>query len=193
MRSAKSPLQLHKEIRTYLLRASDQRLIQEPRHEIYELIKRSDGRKPGAPADQTHTIAIGDERNFNRRLSLPHLTRPDGWWFDFQISLLSKNTELEIISYGFEIREPIDANRPLRWIRWDYSPPRVEKGGEVLPHDNVAAGLRAHMHVFTDDDGFSVPAPIMTPFELFDVLLHRLQLTGRERAVDREHQLVREA
>ena len=48
-------------------------------------------------------------------------------------------------------------------------------------HQNVTVGLRSHMHLGTDDDGYSIPAPIMTSFELLDLFVHGIRSDGRVR------------
>lgn len=57
-------------------------------------------------------------------------------------------------------------------MRFDLNPPG---------HSNEDLGLRSHMHVSSDDDGMSVPAPVMSSFELLDIMVHGLVKTGRVR------------
>lgn len=115
-------------------------------------------------------MAIGAVRNFDRDRALPHLTRPDDAWFDFQLLCRSRGCATEILAYDWEIR--FDNRSPVSFVRFDLNPPA---------HDNEADGLRSHLHLSSDDDGHSVPAPIMTPFEVLDLFLFGLQRTGRER------------
>jgi hypothetical protein len=55
-------------------------------------------------------------------------------------------------------------------VRFDLNPPGA--------HDNTLAGLRSHVHLGSDDDGFAIAAPIGSPFEMLDVLLHGVMATG---------------
>ena len=53
-------------------------------------------------------------------------------------------------------------------------------------HDNEQHGMRSHMHINSDDDGMSVPAAVMTPFELLGIMVHGLTRTGRQRHVAKQ-------
>lgn len=121
----------------------------------------------------THSIAVGDVRNFNRDRSRPHFTRKsDRAWFDFQLSVSETHSSLEVLSYDFELR--FEDSSPVSFVRFDLNP----KG-----HDNETDGLRCHVHLGSDDDGHSVPAPLMSPYELLDILVHGVNRTGRVRQV----------
>ena len=158
---------LHREIRTYLLKASDQRLIKESPVDVRRLLVLSD-RNGGAVV--TKSIAVGSVRNFRRDPSFPQFRRPDGGWFDFQLSVREEGGVLEVLAYDFELR--LSTKEPVEFLRFDLNP---------ADHANNADGLRSHVHLGSDDDGFSIAAPILSPFEILDVFLHGIAATGRLR------------
>lgn len=169
---AGTPKDLYLDIRSYLVKASDRRFLRESQHEIRRLLLIDDEPKKRKewPDDLTWSMSIGAVRNFRRDRNHPHLTRQDDAWFDFQLLCRSKDRATEILAYDWEIR--FDDKSPVSFVRLDLNPPA---------HDNEADGLRSHLHLSSDDDGHSVPAPIMTPFEVLDLLLFGLYRTGRER------------
>nr|WP_164933281.1 hypothetical protein [Corallococcus coralloides] len=159
---------LFREIRGYLQKASDKKFIRESPHLIYENLKLT------RLEDGMFDISVGDVRNFRRDLNLPHFTRADGGWFDFQLLIREGASELEVVAYDFELRLP--GGGQISFLRFDVNPPG---------HDNESKSLRAHVHLNSDDDGFSVPAPILSPFEVFDVFIFGVQSTGRVRRIER--------
>lgn len=168
--SNESAAQLQSNIRKYLQKASDRRIIVEGQ----DAIRRNVVMSPATSdiPNATHSIATPGPRNFHRDQLLPHFTRAaDGATFDFQISAQEVGRELRIVAYGFELRLP--AGSPLPFLRYDLSP---------CGHKNAQEGMRSHMHLGTDDDGFSVPAPMLSPFEVFDTFLHLIRSTSRQRA-----------
>jgi hypothetical protein len=152
-------------IRSYLFKASDCGLIRESQSTIRRELKfvEHGGGKFG--------VTIGDTRNFRRDRSLPHFTRNrDGSWFDFQL-LLSENAGVtEVVAYDFELR--LEDIPQIQFVRLDLNPPDGRASGEVL---------RSHLHLSSDDDGLSVPAPVLSPFEALDLFLHGLRISGRVR------------
>ncbi len=165
-RNHASSKQLHRDIRSYLIKASDQRLVGESRPDIHRLLLF------GGPDDKgCFDIAIGAVRNFNRTRDLPHMTRRcDGAWFDFQLLVREAEGRAEIIAYDFELRLP--PGDGIEFVRFDLNPPGS---------DNQEDGLRSHLHLNADDDGLAVPAPVMSPFEILDLFLHGVRRTGRTR------------
>jgi hypothetical protein len=157
--------QLYRDILSYLLKASDLRLLLEPPEVIRKHLLRM-----GPDAGGYFDIAIGTVRNFNRTKDLPHFTRPDGGWFDFQLQVKEGDGRADIIAYDFELRLP--AGCGFDFLRYDLNPPG---------HENQDDGLRSHLHLNADDDGLAVPAPVMSPFEILDLFLHGLRRTGRIR------------
>jgi hypothetical protein len=166
----KSAEMLRTEIRNFLVRASDKGLIAEGSNAIRQLVVMSPA--PRDIQDATHSIATPGPRNFHRDPALPHFTRlADGATFDFQIGVQEKGRELLLLAYGFELRLP--EGSPLPFLRYDLSP---------VVHRNTENGLRSHMHLGSDDDGFSVPAPMLSPFEVFDLFLHLVCPDERRRS-----------
>lgn len=155
------------EIRSYLIKASDQRLLEQSPSDIRALLPRPSSRD----ASGTFDIAVGNERNFRRTRDLPHFSRTDGAWFDFQLLVREHAGTAHILAYGFELRMPDE--RPFPFVRFDLNP---------QAHHNDDDGLRSHMHLGTDDDGFSIPAPIMSPLEILDLFLFRLRPATRQRS-----------
>jgi len=148
---------LYREMQSYLIKASDRKLIKEPHHEIYSLLKLTE------LSGGLFGLSVGDVRNFKRDPQLPHFTRSDGGWFDFQLLVREDSSGLEIVAYDFELR--LVENRQVSFLRFDVN-------------------LRAHLHLNSDDDGMAVPAPILTPFEIFDIFIHSVRSSGRVRRLD---------
>ncbi|WP_437638370.1 hypothetical protein [Sorangium sp. So ce854] len=158
--------QLRREVQSYLLKASDQGLIRDAPETVRRHL-----RYVGPDTNGYFDIAIGTVRNFNRTKELPHLTRGDGGWFDFQLQVREGDAEIEILAYDFELRLPTDNG--IAFLRFDLNPPG---------HENEAEGLRSHLHLNSDDDGLAAPAPVMSPYELLDLFLHGLRRIGRVRS-----------
>ncbi|WP_437475639.1 hypothetical protein WME75_23760 [Sorangium sp. So ce1014] len=154
--------QLHRDILSYLLKASDQRILRESPDVIRKHL-----RFMGPDADGYFGVTVGTVRNFNRTRDLPHFTRRDGGWFDFQLQV---NGQAEIIAYDFELRLPTDSG--FDFLRFDLNP-----HGRGQDDD----GLRSHLHLNSDDDGLAAPAPVMSPFEILDLFLHGLRRGERVR------------
>lgn len=161
-----SAIQLYREIRGYLIKASDQKLINESQKSIHQALLFFGPNRKGY-----FDIAVGRTRNFNRTKDLPHFTRRDGGWFDFQLQVEEKGTQAEILAYDFELRLP--EGNGIDFVRFDLNPPG---------HENEEHGLRSHFHLNADDDGLAAPAPVMSPFEILDLFLHGLCRTGRIRS-----------
>jgi hypothetical protein len=162
---------LYREIRSYLFKASDQRIL----GEAPEIIRRR-LLFGGPDREGWFEIAVGTVRNFNRNKELPHFTRrSDGAWFDFQLFVKEEAGRAEIIAYDFELRLPPDSG--FEFVRFDLNSPvsALRPGG--LPED----GLRSHLHLNADDDGLVAPAPVMSPFEILDLFLHGVRRIGRIR------------
>lgn len=158
-------------IRNYLCRASDQELIDDSVRDIREKLVISDP-SPEIP-DSTHSIGIAGPRNFRRDPGLPHFTRHfDKARIDFQISTRERAGNVEILAYGFELILP--AGAPFPFVRFDLNHDK---------HRNTSLGLRSHLHLGTDDDGYSVPGAMLSPFEVLDIVLHRVRAAGRARSI----------
>ena len=162
--------QLHGQLRSELLEASNARaildsppdvfrrvvLLSEPPLQVLEELR--------ARSLHRHAYCIlGGEKNQARDHGVPHFRRRDGAWFDFSIVVREHEDELELLAYDFELRFPPGMGVPF--LRYDLNLPR---------HDNAERDLRCHLHSGSDD--LLVPAPLMTPSELLAVFLEGAQL-----------------
>jgi hypothetical protein len=162
---------LFAQIRHYLNRASDQKLIDDSPREIRVKLVMSDP-APDVPG-ATHSIGIAGPRNFRRDPALPHFTRhADKARLDLQISTREAGGQVEILAYAFELVLPEGA--PFPFVRFDLNHDQ---------HPNASLGLRSHLHLGTDDDGYSVPGSMLSPFEVLDIIVHRVRATGRSRTM----------
>jgi hypothetical protein len=158
-------------IRRYLNLASDQRLIDDSLQDIRAKLVISDP-APDVPG-ATHSIGIAGPRNFHRDPALPNFTRhADKARLDFQISIREAGGQVEILAYAFELILPAEA--PFSFVRFDLNHDQ---------HPNAFLGLRSHLHLGTDDDGYSVPGSMLSHFEVLDIVLHRVRPVGRIRAI----------
>ncbi|HNH49035.1 MAG TPA: hypothetical protein PKY30_18465, partial [Myxococcota bacterium] len=89
--------------------------------------------------------------------------RHDGARFDVALTLRREGNSTEILAYSFPLW--FDGHPDLKRVRFDLNEPG---------HHNEGLGLRSHVHLNLDDEGFSVPTPIMQPLEVLDVLLFGL-------------------
>jgi hypothetical protein len=161
-----------RELQGYLIEGFNQGLIVDPPEKIMGAVLLREGadRIPAGDRARFHTLQVGAV-NFKSRSGTPRITRKDGAWFDFGLILREDGGAVELFSYRFALRIPRLGARGL--VRFDLNPPG---------HANDDLGLRAHTHLFTDNDGFSVPSPFMSPIEVLDVILFRLGAgTGRVR------------
>jgi len=161
-----SAKRLHHDIRKYLFNASAQRLLNDAPEVIRKNLLFTNPK-----GDNHFDIAVGTVRNFKRTKDLPHFTRRDGGWFDFQLLVKEEDGRAEILTYDFELRLP--SGSCFDFVRFDLNPPDERA--------KVRDGLRSHVHINSDDDGLSAPAPVMSPFEILDLFLHGLFQTGRVR------------
>ncbi len=165
----KTAKSLFQDIRQYLIQAVDDKLLEGGQAVVYDYLKFQPQRKG------KYVIAVGNVRNFHRDPSLPHFRRTkDQAWFDFLLVLAERARSVEILVYDFELRLP-GKGGASSFVRFDLNPPE---------HDNEADGLRSHLHINSDDDGMSVPAPVLSPYELLDVMVHGLVPIGRVRRTD---------
>lgn len=157
--------ELWREIRSYLIKAANARLLDGGEAGVNKMLKRAE------PRIGIFEIAVGNRRNFHRDETLPHFRRTrDHAWFDFQLLIADRDGGIDILAYDFELRLTNGS-----FVRFDLNP----EG-----HGNEDIGLRSHVHINSDDDGMSLPAPVMSPIELLDVMVHGLVKTGRTRRID---------
>ena len=105
-----------------------------------------------------------DKKDFSRLPSSARLKRDDDAWLHFTLTLKcdKKGRVVEMPAYDFELVFP-DDHQP-RFVRYDLN----EEG-----HENDRRWVRCHLHPGNDD--LMLPAPVMSPEELLDVLLRRLR------------------
>ena len=158
-------------LRHYLNRASDQKLIADSPRDIRAKLVISDPIPEVSGA--THSIGIAGPRNFHRDPTLPHFARyADKARLDFQISIREASGQVEILAYVFELVLP--EGSPFPFVRFDLNHEQ---------HLNASLGLRSHLHLGTDDDGYSIPGSMLSPFEVLDIVLHRVRGVGRARSM----------
>lgn len=158
------PSRMLNEIWAYLEEAFNQKLILEPPHLIRGIVLMSERKQDEVDHSVEYVqISVGKKRNFKSRDGLPRLTRADGAWFDFGITLRLTGSEAELFAYAFALRMAEGA--PVKQVRIDLN----GRG-----HANEALGLRSHVHLNVDDEGFAIPSPVMTPTEVLDIILFSL-------------------
>jgi len=161
-------------LRNILRRASDERLLRNPPHEVFSLVKRT-ALPPDAAAIRGAVAIAGGEKNQHRSRDKKHFERADGAWFDFTITVArADGPALELLAYDFELRLP-DGLQPPPWLRFDLNLPG---------HDNEEDGLRSHLHPGNDD--LQAPAPLMYPLELLDLFIHGFHGRSKPRRKGKE-------
>lgn len=163
----KSPDEFFRSVRGYLIKASNCGLIAQTPRDVRKLLSQH------RTSTNKLLVSVGSVRNFSQSKDLPHFSRKDGAWFDFQLEVEESDIGLIILWYDFEVR--LADGSPLKFLRFDLNP---------VGHDNEGRALRSHMHLGSDDDGWSVPSPILSPFEVLDLFLHGLSPTGRVRRIN---------
>lgn len=145
------------------------------------LIKLLSAEKALSPQDQreipagrkAEVLLVGGvpaSTDFQRQSREKHVVRRDGASFTARWIVASDPQGVEVLAYGAELWwSDFDSKTATnRWIRWDMN---------VREHPNDVRGMRAHMHVGSDD--WSLPAPEFRPLELLTVLLYAgTELTG---------------
>jgi hypothetical protein len=156
--------QLHRELCRTLIAAHNDKLLRTAPAQIYQLVKLDAPKSP-------ECVIVGGSKNFKRNPGLPHFQRDDGAWFDFAITVEeNRRGALRLIGYNFEIRFPEGASPAF--IRFDLNED---------DHDNEDRGMRCHLHPGNDD--LQVPAPLMSPGEVLNILLHGLRVERKPRRV----------
>jgi hypothetical protein len=157
-------LDVLRRIRRFLLSAYDEELLTNPLNEIYEYV-------PNITASRDKVMITGGlidgKKPFARSSDQARIKRSDGAWLHFTLTFRcsakgKKDKIEELWAYDFEIVFP-DEHSPS-FVRFDLNEPE---------HENEEREIRSHMHPASDD--LLVPAPVMTPEELLDVLVRRLR------------------
>lgn len=150
--SIKSAKELRAQIFNCLNQASNEGILATKLHEIHRLLKLAESKQDGANVYEI----LGGQRNFKRRVDIPHFKRADGCWFDFSILIDQQARNVEIIAFDFEIRFP--EKMPVRFLRFDLNPPG---------HGNDDRGMRFHLHPGSDD--LMIHSLPMSPLEIVNL------------------------
>lgn len=164
---AKTPSRLLQSLKNKLVKAYNGGQLKVGHNKIHECVQldpRGDEDNEVRAAPGKHVI-VGGIKDFHRNPASARLIRNDGAWLHFTILVeWDGNETLKLLAYDFELVFPEGHNPPF--IRFDLNPPG---------HPNEAREIRSHAHPGTDDTGFQLPAPVMTPEELLDLLVWDLR------------------
>lgn len=160
---AGSPKDVLRQIRRALKDALDRDLLKIPEASIYQHV-----RLECANEGEREFVITGGIKDFRRSPESARLIREDLAWLHFTITVRHyARDRLEVLSYDFELVFP-DGHAPP-FVRFDLNPPG---------HRNEARELRSHVHPGNDE--LQLPAPVMTPTELLELLLVRLRPRDRD-------------
>jgi hypothetical protein len=149
-------------IKRTLLKAYDDDFLETPQAKIHEFVP-----KPIVEGDKVKITGglVDGKKPFARMPDQARIKRWDGAWLHFTLTLRcsekGKKLVEELWAYDFELVFP-DGHSPA-FVRFDLNEPG---------HENEGREIRSHMHPANDD--LLVPAPVMSPEELLDVLIRRL-------------------
>lgn len=153
-----------RDLKRWLREAHQEEFLETPVSEIHQCVPR-----PVQKGDEVQIFGglIGerrDEKDFKRLASSARLRRDDRAWLHFTLTYKCdrKGRVLALSAYDFELVFPA-GHRPA-FVRFDLN----EEG-----HENDRRWIRCHMHPGNDD--LMVPAPLMSPEELLDVLIRRMR------------------
>jgi hypothetical protein len=151
-------------IRKALRDAYDDDFLETPPEKIYAFVPKLTMK--GDKAMITGGLVEG-KKPFARSSDQARIKRSDGAWLHFTLTLRcsasgKKDNVEELWAYDFELVFP-DEHSPS-FVRFDLNEPG---------HENENREIRSHMHPANDD--LLVPAPVMTPEELLDILVRRLR------------------
>ncbi len=158
-------------IKRELTFAYDDGLLKTPPNEIHEYVP-----KPVVDGDKVRIsggLVDGKKPFAPRPPELARIVRDDGAWLHFTLTLecAGKGKRARQVkslwAYDFELVFP-DGHSPA-FVRFDLNEPE---------HENEAREIRSHMHPANDDQ--RLPAPVMRPEELLDVLIRRLRSSRGE-------------
>ena len=147
---------LTKEIRPRLQRAVDNEILSIGAHQLGKFVRVTEG------VDAWELV--GGQKNFKRLKPMAELLTTDGGWISFAATLQPVEGGLALLAYDFERFFP---DGHVEFIRFDLN---------FVGHPNQALGLRSHVH--PGDDDWMLPAPILAPHELLDVMLARFGPRG---------------
>jgi hypothetical protein len=162
---------LKRKLRALLLGARDTGELASPHKDIHETLKIL-REPPPSLADKLKARSLhqgaccleGGDPNRLRDPAGRHLRRSDGAWFDFSITVREIDSQVEVLTYRFEIRFPPGFGAPF--LRFDHNLPEVVGG-------KPATEPRSHLHPGYDD--LRVPTPQMSPEEIMRILVFELR------------------
>ncbi|MBL9107507.1 MAG: hypothetical protein JNL82_41860 [Myxococcales bacterium] len=156
--TAESPSILLRQIRRVLKDALDSDLLkiaEDVIHKHVQLERSGD--------DDCEYVIFGGPKDFRRDDASARLIRDDLAWLHFTLTVRQHAPgRLEMLGYDFEIVFP-DGHIPP-FIRFDLNLPG---------HTNELRELRSHLHPGNDE--LQLPAPVMTPGEMLELLITRLR------------------
>lgn len=169
-----TPSDLVSKLRICLLNAKKGRKLKNSREEIthkllkmspvdsnlYERLKLTPEEHP---LKQVVSI-MGGQKDYKDDANSLHFLREDGARFNFALTLhLPPKRNMILLAYDFELRfAGIEA---LSFVRFDLNPPANSREDK----------MRCHLHLNQNDDGLSVPAPLMHPLELLNLFIDGLR------------------
>ena len=169
---------LWSEIFKCLIFASDEKILDTQRHEIYELLKRGEPPKDildllrigeGSKFKQTnYHVITGGKKNQKHRQEIPHFKLHNGCWFDFTILISEASKPSQILGFNFEIRFPEKFSPSF--LRFDLNPPN---------HKNNVGNMRFHLH--PSNEMIMLHSPLMSPLEILNMFLYGIKIPNKPR------------
>lgn len=173
--SGKTVADVWRAIKKALSDSYDDGLLANAPHEIHQFVpepRKKDGANPNL-----FILAGGlvEGKSFARLPEQARIKRDDDAWLHFTMTFrcapsgkrAGKAIE-EMWAYDFELVFP-EGHEP-NFVRFDFNEPG---------HENEAREIRCHLHPGNDD--LLLPAPLMSPEELLDVLVRRLRARDPEK------------
>lgn len=151
-------------IRKVLLEACDDGMLANAPHSIFkhvDCVSRRD-RATGAALE----AIVGGPNEHNCTPADGAFKRDDGAWFTFMFQVSDVGGSLRLESYALRLCFPRGSTPAF--LRFDLDGP-----GKANPAAHEREGLRSHLHPGHDD--LRVPAPILHPLELLDLVIYGLR------------------
>jgi hypothetical protein len=161
---------LMQKIRPRLKRAIEEEILLISVHELSRFVRVTQSKHVQGASD-----VVGGRINFRRDELLAELRTTGGGWITFSACVKPEGEGLALLGYNFE---RVFADGHIEFIRFDLN---------FEGHANQERELRSHMHPGHDD--WMLPAPILAPHELLDVMLRKFGPRGErsERSKGRDH------
>lgn len=143
------------EVRAALTKAYNEDKLATPMHGIWDVV-RIVSPPEGAPVNAV--AIVGGTKSYDRAPEDAELSRTDGAWFHFSMTLLDHHDgTLEVLAYVFEIVS--HTWKPL-FLRFDLN---------LEGHHNDERGIRSHLHPGHED--ILLPSPVLDPLEALELML----------------------